>query len=43
VYLFTSICPPDASTPFAMNTIVSEFATVQTKNAISHMTYRLTR
>ena len=28
--------PPAASTPFAMNTIVSVFATVQTKNAISH-------
>ena len=31
----TSIVPPVASTPFAMKTIVSVFATVQTKNATS--------
>ena len=34
----TSICPPAASIPSAMKTIVSVFATVQTKNAISHQT-----
>ena len=33
---FTSIVPPAASTPLAMKTIVSVFATVQTKNASSH-------
>ena len=32
----TSIEPPVASMPSAMNTIVSVFATVQTKNARSH-------
>ena len=32
----TSIEPPVASMPFAMKTIVSVFATVQTKNARSH-------
>ena len=32
----TSIWPPAASMPFAMKTIVSVFATVQTKNASSH-------
>ena len=32
----TSIVPPPASMPFAMKTIVSVFATVQTKNASSH-------
>ena len=31
----TSIWPPVASNPFAMKTIVSVFATVQTKNARS--------
>jgi hypothetical protein len=31
----TSIVPPLASNPFAMKTIVSVFATVQTKNAMS--------
>ena len=31
----TSISPPVASMPFAMKTIVSVFATVQTKNATS--------
>jgi hypothetical protein len=34
----TSIRPPAASTPSAMNTIVSVFATVQRKNASSHQT-----
>ena len=28
--------PPSATTPFAMKTIVSVFAAVQKKNAISH-------
>jgi hypothetical protein len=31
----TSISPPPASMPFAMNTIVRVFATVHTKNARS--------
>jgi hypothetical protein len=34
----TLIEPPAASIPFAMKTIVSVFATVQMKNAISHQT-----
>ena len=34
----TSIWPPAASIPLAMKTIVSVFATVQTKNASSHQT-----
>jgi hypothetical protein len=32
----TSISPPAASIPSAMKTIVSVFATVQRKNAMSH-------
>jgi hypothetical protein len=32
----TSILPPAASTPFAMKTIVSVFASDQTKKASSH-------
>ena len=32
----TSTVPPAASTPFPMKTIVSVFATVQRKNAMSH-------
>ena len=32
----TSMCPPVASMPLAMKTIVSVFATVQRKNASSH-------
>ena len=32
----TSISPPVASIPFAMKTIVSVFATVQTNQATSH-------
>ena len=32
----TSISPPVASIPFAMKTIVSVFAIVQTMNATSH-------
>ena len=32
----TSIFPPTAGMPFAMKTIVSVFATVQRKNAMSH-------
>jgi hypothetical protein len=32
----TLSCPPPASTPFAMKTIVSVLATVQMKNASSH-------
>jgi hypothetical protein len=36
VWRSTSSCPPVASTPSAMNTIVSVFATVQTKKASSH-------
>ena len=34
----TSTCPPVASIPSAMKTIVSVFATVQRKNARSHQT-----
>jgi hypothetical protein len=39
----TSIAPPAASIPSAMKTIVSVFATVQTKKARSHQMYRRTR
>ena len=36
VWRSTSSRPPVASTPLAMNTTVSVFATVQMKNASSH-------
>ena len=40
---FTSMTPPVASNPFAMKTIVSVFATVQTKKATSQRKYRFVR
>ena len=40
---FTSSVAPVASNPLAMKTIVRVFATVQTKNATSHMKYRFVR
>jgi hypothetical protein len=43
VWRLTSNWPPEASTPCAMKMIVSVFATVHRKNAISHHTYRFTK